>query len=96
VRTLPLVAAAAPVHLGLSFGWALVLERVGIRGVARGAVAGIAIAALDLGLGSPRFPRVCALPLGPQVADHLAYGAIVGFVVGRSGEATTLPARARV
>ncbi|MBA3428498.1 MAG: hypothetical protein H0U07_08005 [Actinobacteria bacterium] len=82
-RTLPLVAAAIPVHLTLSFGWAFVLEQAGRPGLARGAAAGLAIAALDLGLVGPRFARVRALPLGPQIVDHLAYGAIVGFALPR-------------
>jgi len=64
-RTLPLVAAAAPVHLALSLGWAMVLDRAGVRGVVRGAAAGLAIAALDLGVVGRRFPRIRALPTVP-------------------------------
>jgi hypothetical protein len=82
-RTLPLVAAAAPVHLALCVGWALALERAGVRGAVRGAAAGLGIAALDLGLVGRGFPRVRALPLAPQVADHLVFGAIVGAVLAR-------------
>lgn len=82
-RALPLVLAAVPVHLALSLGWALVLERLGARGPVRGAAAGLAIAALDLGVADRRIPRVRALPLGPQVLDHLAYGAVAGIVLGR-------------
>lgn len=82
-RALPLVLAAVPVHLALSLGWALVLERLGARGPVRGAAAGLAIAALDLGVAGRRIPRVRALPLGPQVLDHLAYGAVAGIVLGR-------------
>jgi hypothetical protein len=82
-RKARLVAAAVPVHLGFSLGWAVVLEQVRVRGPARGAVAGVAIAALALGLGRRRLPRIRALPLAPQVADHVAYGAIVGAVLAR-------------
>lgn len=82
-RTLPLVAAAAPVHLAVSFGWALVLAHLRVRGPFAGAVAGLAIAALDLGVVGRRFPRVRALPLGPQILDHLAYGAVVGLMLER-------------
>jgi hypothetical protein len=78
-RRLPLVAAALPVHLALSLAWAVVLDRAGVRGARAGAVAGLAIAALDLGLVGRQIPRVQALPLLPQLADHAAYGAIVGF-----------------
>lgn len=82
-RTLPLVVAAAPVHLVVSFGWALALSRFRVRGPVGGAVAGLAIAVLDLGVVGRRFPRVRALPLGPQILDHLAYGAVVGLVLER-------------
>jgi len=80
-----LLAAAVPVHLGVSFGWAVVLERVLPRGreLAGGAAAGLAIAALDLGVMGPLFPRIRALPLLPQLADHVAYGMTVGFVLAR-------------
>ena len=82
-RTLPLVAAAVPVHLALSLGWALVLARLGVRGPLRGAAAGLAIAALDLGVAGRAVPRVRALPLGPQLLDHAAFGAIVGVRLAR-------------
>jgi hypothetical protein len=78
-----LLAAAVPVHLALSLGWALVLDRAGVRGAGRGAVAGLGIAALDLGLVGPLFPRIHALPTLPQVADHVAFGAIVGSLISR-------------
>ena len=81
-RALPLVLAAVPVHAGISLGWALVLERAGVRDPVRGAAAGLAIAALDLGLVRRRFGRVRSLPLAPQLLDHVAYGAIVGLVLG--------------
>jgi hypothetical protein len=80
-----LLAAAVPVHVALSLGWAVVLARILPRGreVTGGAIGGLGIAALDLGIGARRFPRVRALPLLPQVADHVAYGASVGFVLAR-------------
>ena len=82
-RALPLVLAAVPVHLALSLGWALVLDRLGARGTARGAAAGLGIAALDLGVFGRRLPRVRALPVVPQILDHLAYGVVVGAVLER-------------
>jgi hypothetical protein len=84
-RPAPLIAAAVPVHLAFSFGWALLLAQVLPRRhtVAAGALAGLGIAALDLAVGRRLFPRVRELPLLPQVADHLAYGATVGFVLAR-------------
>ena len=82
-RTLSLVLAAVPVHVGISLGWALVLDRAGVRDPVRGAAAGLAIAALDLGVVGRRFGRIRSLPIGPQVLDHATYGAIVGLVLGR-------------
>jgi hypothetical protein len=80
-----LAAAALPVHLSLSFGWALVLAVIlpRRRTVAWGALAGLGIASLDLGIIGRRFPRVRSLPAGPQIADHLLYGATVGMVLDR-------------
>jgi hypothetical protein len=80
-----LVAAAVPVHLTLSFAWAFLLERTLPRGreVPAGALAGLAIGTVDLTLAGRLFPSVRALPLLPQLADHVAYGATVGFVLAR-------------
>jgi hypothetical protein len=57
---------------------------------AAGLLVGAGIAAVDLGLLAHgpigrRWPLVRALPVGPQVADHLAFGAIAGAVLGRRG-----------
>ena len=82
---LPLLAVALPAHVAISLGWGVVLA-VALpprRTTAAGALAGLAIAALDLGVIGRRFPRIRALPTRPQVADHLAYGAVVGAVVAR-------------
>ena len=82
-RSARLFLAAAPVHLALSLGWALMLAAAlpRERTVALGALAGLGIAALDLGAIGRRYPRIRALPQLPQVADHLAYGATVGAVL---------------
>ena len=84
-RPLVLAAAAVPVHLALSFGWAIALAAVLPRRhtVAWGTLAGLAIAALDLGVAGRRYPRIRALALAPQVLDHVAYGATVGAVLSR-------------
>jgi hypothetical protein len=86
----PSVRAAAGVvaHGAISLGWGVVLAAVlpRRRTVVWGALAGLAIAGLDLGvIGRRRWPRIRALPLGPQVADHVAFGALVGAVVSRAG-----------
>jgi hypothetical protein len=91
-----LLAAGAGAHAVISIGWGTVLA-VAVRRTpllraptAAGLVAGAAIAALDLGLlahgpAGRRWPLVRALPVGPQVADHLAFGAVAGAVLGRRG-----------
>jgi hypothetical protein len=80
-----LVAAAAPTHLAISLFWAAVLERAlpARNRVAWGAAAGLAIAALDLGVVGRRFPALRRLPLVPQLADHALFGAVVGALSGR-------------
>jgi hypothetical protein len=82
-RPAVLLAAAVPVHLALSLGWACVLTAIlpSRRTVGWAALAGLGIAALDLGVIGRRLPRIHALPQPSQVADHLAYGAAVGVVL---------------
>ncbi len=82
-RTLPLLAAAAPVHLALSYGWAAVLARTLPRGRERAGAtaAGMAIAALDLHVIGRRIPSIHRLEPLPQWADHVAYGAAVGWAL---------------
>ena len=84
-RTWRLVVAAVPVHLALSVGWAIVLAHVlpRRRYVVGGVMAGAAIAALDIGIVGRLFPGIRALPPAPQVADHIAFGAIVAAVLRR-------------
>jgi hypothetical protein len=86
-RTRVLVAAAVPVHLALSLGWAAVLARVLPRGreVPAGVLGGLAIAALDLGVIGARLSPIRALPQPRQWADHVAYGLTVGVVLARRG-----------
>ncbi|HVK19770.1 MAG TPA: hypothetical protein VM677_00250 [Actinokineospora sp.] len=86
-----LLISAVIAHAGLSLGWAQVIDRLPRgRPIAVGALAGLAIAALDLGVVGRRFPRVRALPIGPQVADHVAYGVVVALVL-RSQSRKALP-----
>ena len=84
-RMLPLLAAAVPVHLALSLGWAAVLERALPHGRERlcGLAGGLAIAALDLGVIGRRLPAIHALPQPRQWLDHAAYGLAVGTVLAR-------------
>ena len=80
-----LVLAAAPIHLALSVGWATALVAVLRRRASwyTGLASALAIAGLDLGLGGRRFPRIRALPVLPQIADHAAFGAAVGAIARR-------------
>ena len=80
-------AAGVVAHSAISLGWGVVLAVVlpRRRTVAWGALAGLVIAGLDLGVLARRWPRIRALPRAPQVADHVAFGALVGAVVSRAG-----------
>jgi hypothetical protein len=84
-RPLALALAAVPVHVALSLGWAVLLAALlpRRRTVAAATLAGLAIAALDLGVVGRRYPRIRALAQVPQVLDHVAYGAVVGAVLSR-------------
>ncbi len=84
-RRARLVAAAVPVHLAISTFWAVLLSAVlpRERPVIGGAVAGAALAAIDLGVLGRRFPTIEALPRAPQVADHIAFGVITAVALSR-------------
>jgi hypothetical protein len=82
------VAGAA--HVGISLVWARLLRRLGdrppLRASSYGIAAGLAIGLLDLKVVGRRLPRVSRLELGPQLADHAAFGAVVGCLLSRSGQ----------
>jgi hypothetical protein len=96
-RTLPLVVAAGVVHTTLSGFWGCVLARTLPRRATplAGAAAGVGICLVDIGLVGRRFPRVRALPFGPQLADHLVFGAVAGEVIARRRAARELTERSR-
>ncbi len=76
----PSLVRGAIAHAGLSVAWAAVLD-TGLPSrhrAAWGAMAGLVIAATDLSIADARFPAIAALPRGAQVADHIAFGALVG------------------
>ena len=61
-----------------------VWTHVGLGGTNFGPPVGTVIApfaAFDLGVVGRRYPRIRALRQAPQVADHIAYGAVVGAVL---------------
>jgi hypothetical protein len=78
-------AAGVIAHGAISVGWGVVLAAVlpRRRAVVWGALAGLAIAGLDLGVLGRRRAQIRALPVLPQVADHVGYGALVGAVLSR-------------
>jgi hypothetical protein len=82
-RRAVLLLAALPVHIVLSLGWSLALAALlpRRRTVPCAALAGLAIAALDLGVVGRRNRRIRALALLPQVLDHVAFGVVVGIVL---------------
>ena len=83
--TRSLVTVGGAAHFAISAGWGVVLAHALPRGreVGIGALAGLAIAALDLGIVGRRIDAVRALPLLPQIADHVAFGAVAGWVISR-------------
>jgi hypothetical protein len=83
----PTLVRGALAHGVLSLGWGVVLALLlpVRRQAAAGVAAGAAIAALDLGLVGRRLPAIAALPQGLQVADHLAFGGLVGLVLALAG-----------
>jgi len=80
-------AAGVIAHGAISLGWGVVLAAVlpRRRPAVWGALAGLVIAGLDLGVLGRRRSHIRALPRAPQVADHVAFGALVGAVVSRAG-----------
>lgn len=70
-------------HAGTSLGWGALLGVTLPRRypLAAGALAGLAIAAFDLGIVGRRVPAIAALPQGPQVLDHVLFGMAVGATI---------------
>jgi hypothetical protein len=72
-------------HLGISvtFGEALARTLPQRRSVAWGAAAGLAMGVINVGMIGRRFPAIRALPLIPQLADNVAFGALFAAVADR-------------
>ena len=81
----PTVARGAIAHTAITTFWTLVLARLplGRRPAAAGAAAGLAIAAVDLSIARRWFPAIAALAMWPQVADHVAFGALAAVELAR-------------
>jgi len=94
-----LLMAGGLTHGAISLGWGCAVAQFlriaavrptssGPRALVTGAIAGAAIAALDLGLlahgpTGRRWPLIRALPVGPQILDHIAFGAVAAAVAQR-------------
>ena len=97
--TLRTLAAGGVVHGAVSLLWGTVLAQVlppGRRAV-WGAVAGVAIHVIDLGLVArlPRLRAMRALPQLPQLGDHIAFGVTVGLVLDALDHAGPAPSTGR-
>jgi len=81
------LAVGWAVHVAISTFWGAVLARVlpTRRRVAAGALAGAAIYVLDMEIvaRAMNLRAIRALPRGGQLADHIAFGALLGWVLDR-------------
>lgn len=75
----------ALVHLGISVvcGEALARSLPQHHSLAWGGTAGLAIGVINVGMIGRKFPAIKALPLGPQLADNVAFGALFALVADR-------------
>jgi hypothetical protein len=81
-----LVLAAGVAHTAISFFWAAILVFILPRNhvIVWATAAAVLIALLDLRIIAPAFfPEVAALRFGPQLADHLMWGASLGWTLAR-------------
>ena len=83
-RDRPGLVAGLVVHAAVSVIWGVVIGRT-CRTRWQGALAGLAVAALDLGVVGRRYPAIRALPQGPQWADHVAFGVMASGASARRG-----------
>jgi len=83
----PGLVRGALVHVGISAacGEALARTLPHRHPAAWGAAAGLAIGVVNVGLIGRLFPAIRALPLAPQLADHVAFGTLFALVVDRGG-----------
>ena len=76
-----LLVAGGLVHGVLTVAWTAVARPL-VAGrrhrVAYGAALGLLIGSVDLAIAEWRYPRVAQLPTLAQLADHAAFGALVG------------------
>lgn len=82
----PSVPAGIAVHSAVSLGWTAVMSVFGDRRqrMPAGIGWGLAIATIDLGLIGRHVPAIRSIPQLRQWLDHVAFGAIVTFVLPRA------------
>jgi hypothetical protein len=86
-RRRPSVLGGVVAHVVVSSFWTTVFALAARRcrlTTFRGALAGLGIAALDLGVIGRRYPAIAALDSRSQVADHVLFGAVLGHFLARS------------
>jgi hypothetical protein len=77
-----LLAAAAVVHISVSFFWTALLAFLPRTHIILWCtLAASVIAVFDLRIIGRQFPEILHLPFWPQFADHLAWGFTVGVVL---------------
>ena len=77
----------AIVHMAISatVGEGLARTLPARRAPAWGAVAGLGIGVVNVGIIGRAFPAIRALPVMPQIADNVAFGWVFALVAGRPG-----------
>jgi hypothetical protein len=83
-RERPSVLGGMLVHVAVSSVWTAVLALAARRWrltAAHGALAGLAIATVDLGVVGRRYPAIAALDTRAQLAYHVVFGAVLGHVL---------------
>jgi hypothetical protein len=75
----------AIIHVGISVlcGEALARTLPQTHSTSCGAVAGLAIGVINVGVIGRRFPAIRELPLVPQLADNVAFGVVFAAIVDR-------------
>jgi hypothetical protein len=81
----PSFVRGAVIHVGISVvcGEALARTLPERHSTTWGAAAGLGLGIVGVGLVGRRFPAIAALPLTPQIADNVAFGAVFAFIVDR-------------